>query len=427
MTRRPTLSARLGAGLRRPWTIVAELSGVALAGAALSAVPQAGEQGWLRLEQDHPGLAAVARAFSLDQVLTAWWFLAILAVACASLSLVVFDQWRRARRQWREPLAPASFQAARYLRVFEREAAKPGRAPRAEFRTRGRAGVLGSPLFHTGLLVAVVAGVLRALLAAEAVAPLVEGQELPAGPAGYAAQRRGWLARPFGLEVPVRLDRVEAKRYASGDLEHLAVEVSVGGERRHLAINQALDLPGGRLYLSHGYGPAAVLDLEKPGREPERLGALLHEAADGVFEGRVVGVGGTDVRLSSPPRREPGRPTSVRLRVLRRGALLFMGDLVAGQGVEWPDGERLSVLAIASWAEVRGARDPSVWLLVVGAAVAILGAALTFTVIRVDTAVMTEPTPAGERVRVALRAQRLAPLFADRFEELVRREGGPPG
>ncbi len=427
MTRRRTFAGRLGAALRRPWTIVAELAGVALAGVALSAVPQAGEQSWVRLDQDHPGLAAVARGLSLDRVLTAWWFLAILSAAGASLSLVVIDQWRRARRQWREPLAAAGFQAARYRRVFEREAAKPERAPRAEFRTYGRVGLLGSPLFHTGLLVAVVAGALRALLAAEAVAPLVEGQELPAGSAGYAAQRRGWLARPFAIEVPVRLERVEAKRYASGDLEQLAVEVSVRGERRRLAVNEALDLPGGRLYLSHGYGPAAVLDLQAPGREPERLGAMLHEAADGVFEGRVVGVGGTDVRLSSPPRGEPGPPSTVRLRVLRRGALRFTGDLEAGQGVEWPDGERLGVLAIASWAEIRGARDPSVWLLAAGAAVAILGVVLMFTVIRVDTAVVTEPTPAGERVLVALRTQRLAPLFADRFEELVRREGGPPG
>lgn len=425
MTRRRGAAGRLGTWLRRPGVVVGEIGGVAAAGIALSVIPQAGEASWLRLREDHPAALALLRALSLDRVLTSWWFLPLLGAAGASLGLAAVDQWRRAWRQAREPLAEASFSAARFRRAFERPARSPGGGRRVELRAKGRLGPFGSPVFHTGVLLAVAAGVLRALLAVDAVALVVEGQELPAGQGGYLAQRPGWMARPFALDQPLRLERVEPRRYPSGALEQLTVELSVGGARRRVSVNDALDVPGGRLWLSQEHGPAAAIELGRAGGL-ERMGIILRQA-DGVFEGRAVAPGGTEVRLSAPDRGEPGPPKVLRARVLRRGALLFIGDLAAGQGVEWGSGERLGLLGVATWVELRGTRDPSVWLLALGAAVAVLGIALSFAVVRVDTAVIVEPAGPGERVQVALRAHRFAPLFAERFEELVRREGGPPG
>ena len=67
----------------------------------------------------------------------------------------------------------------------------------------------------------------------------------------------------------------------------------------------------------------------------------------------------------------------------------------------------------------------SSWFAFVAFAIAVLGFALIVTVVRVDTAVLVTPSAGGERVMVALRAQRFAPLYAERFERLVREQGGP--
>ena len=57
-----------------------------------------------------------------------------------------------------------------------------------------------------------------------------------------------------------------------------------------------------------------------------------------------------------------------------------------------------------------------------GFAMAIVGVVLMFGFVRVDTLVVAEPDGEGERVTVAMRPQRLAPVFADRFARLVERE-----
>ena len=55
-----------------------------------------------------------------------------------------------------------------------------------------------------------------------------------------------------------------------------------------------------------------------------------------------------------------------------------------------------------------------------------VGALLIFLVVRVDELVSVVPCEEGERVVVALRAQRFAPLFRERLEGVARREGAPP-
>ena len=64
-----------------------------------------------------------------------------------------------------------------------------------------------------------------------------------------------------------------------------------------------------------------------------------------------------------------------------------------------------------------------VWL---GLLFATLGAACMVVFVPVDLLVRIDDAGAEERVRVALRPARYAPLHADRFAALVRAEGGNP-
>ena len=87
--------------LRSPTVIVAEISVIALAGVAGVVFPQAGDGGREQVAQfcaSMPGLAAVAHALALDRVFRSAWFLCAVAMAFASLLVVVISQFQRLLR-----------------------------------------------------------------------------------------------------------------------------------------------------------------------------------------------------------------------------------------------------------------------------------------------------------------------------------------
>jgi hypothetical protein len=71
------------------------------------------------------------------------------------------------------------------------------------------------------------------------------------------------------------------------------------------------------------------------------------------------------------------------------------------------------------WIRLRGSRDSAMWLAYLGFALAVIGATMIFTLVKVDACVIISPAGDRERVFVALRPQRFAPLFEERFQRLV--------
>ncbi|MHB8879605.1 MAG: hypothetical protein ACYC8T_38415, partial [Myxococcaceae bacterium] len=110
----------------------------------------------------------------------------------------------------------------------------------------------------------------------------------------------------------------------------------------------------------------------------------------------------------------------VEVRVLRGGALLRVGRARPGEVIALPSGARLWIHEVRYWAQFGGTRDQSSWLAYAGFLLLGTGATLMFMVVKVDTARIVTPTPAGVRTVYALRAQRFAPLFSEEFETLVR-------
>ncbi len=76
------------------------------------------------------------------------------------------------------------------------------------------------------------------------------------------------------------------------------------------------------------------------------------------------------------------------------------------------------------WSRINGSVDGALWLAYLGFAFTIFGALLMFAVIKVDTCVAVVRRDDVEQVTVAMRAERFAPVFAERFERVVSREGG---
>lgn len=405
--------------------IVAEVALIALGAIAFTALPQVTDNpdGAARMLAAFGFAAPLARFLQIDHILGAWWFLGLLLLSTASLGLVVMDQWTRFRTLWRERLTAASFRSA----PFRREWIRPSTGAEASLtiRSQGKLALMGLPLFHTGLLMVVLAGFLRLLFAADAVVDLHEGETLPPTPAAYGAQWPGRLAPPLALDVPLTLERVTPAHYDNGLLKGLTAQVHIEGSPSptSVAINEPLRFGSRQFYLTQSYGPAAFLEMKEGGRV-QRTAALLRNEA-GASHTLAISLLDRELRLRSALRRDGQLGDTVEIRVLRAGALLHTDKLRAGEQLDLPDGAVLTLVDLRYWAQFTASRDAFLPLVYAGFILTMVGAACLFLLNRVDLAVGIEPRAGDERVWVALRVRRFTPLYADRFERLVRDNGGP--
>lgn len=411
--------------LRSPWVITGELSALVLLAVISTLVPQ-----------EEAGLPAarvpeLVRAAGLSRIFTSVPFLATVALAAASLSVVLFDQWARLLRLWTLPVTEAAFRGTPLRIEFDRAATVEGVVPSTKIVSRGRLGLGGSPVFHLGLMALLAAGLVRGLSFREAAVSLFEGETLPAEAASLAIQQGGPLSRPLSLPSMLRLLSVTPEVYGSGQLRGLSTSVEVdspGGRRTEtVAINRPLSFGATTLYVRDSYGPAALWGFEGPGGPVPRAVLLRRQASEGYgFHAAAEEFpGGLIVRTRVLSSASDPRPGSADIRVLQFGVLVAAGRMRPGQRIEVPGGT-LTLVGLVAWADFRAARDHSVPIAYLGFALAGTGALLMFLVIRVDEMVLVTPAGAVEHVVVALRVQRFGPLFRERLAELAQREGAPP-
>ena len=402
--------------LRKPKVIVAEIVAITVAAVLGATIPQVGsEVAAAPLAGMPEWVVALIETLALDHVFGSVWFLALVLLSACSLALALSDQWRRAWRLWRRPVTWERMANAPFRREID---IQPPDAPRERREFIGdsmRLGLWGSPLFHLGLMLLIIAGLLRMLFGADAVVDLYEGETLEPSPAAYGAQWPGRLAQPFHLREPLTLRELQIDTYENGGLRQLAAEMELGGETRTVAINEPLAQGASVLYLTSMWGPTALI-VNDPEGESQGHALLLHLSPDGRYKNETTLPDGT--RIIAAARRLD--PTSVDIRVTRDGALLASERLAPGENrISLPGGARLELRGIVNWARFTGRRDYSEPVLYGAFVFVLVGACFMYGVIRVESVVVWEPTPEGARLRVAMRPQRVAPLFAGRFERLV--------
>jgi hypothetical protein len=368
--------------LRRPAVIVGELAAIAVAGVLGATMPG-------------------------THIFQSVWFALLTLLTAASLAVVVNEQFRRVRSQWRPQPSSAQFQSAPFKVEFERPATTA--TPQQRIWSERRLGLAGSLVFHTGLLLLILAGAWRALFLSEAAVDLLEGETL-APNAAWSAQWPGVFGQPFRLDQPLTLESVSGRRYSDGDLRDLRARLSTG----EVAVNRQLQLGGSRLYLTQEFGPAALLEWNSNRREA----VLLANNGHGNFSGEVAGPGGLKVILHS----HSERPSDLELRVMRGNALLTAGTLGLGESLALPNGERLTLRAAPMWARLRGNCDSALWLAYAGMCLAMAGAAMMFCLVKLDFCVVVTPLGEREKVFLALKPQRFALLFQERFDRFVREQ-----
>jgi hypothetical protein len=295
-----------------------------------------------------------------------------------------------------------------------------GAPARTTIRTRTRVGILGSPQFHTGLLVVVLAGVARLLVGADAAREAMEQDLLPAGPDAFERQDQGLLAAPVSLPAPVLFRRLVPTHYANGELLGLSAEVELDGAPRSLAVNAPLDVGTTRLYLTQSFGPVAFVEIAHGGSTTRRA-AVLRPSGAGDFE-YAEAKGSLRLLLRAPPIAGQERPREeVDVRVLEDGAMLAAARLRVGEVLRLPSGGSVALHGVRWWARLLASRDPTAWPIFAGFGVAIVGLLLLVAFVRVDTLVKLELAGVNETLTVAMRPRRFAVLYADEFERLIER------
>ena len=414
---------------RAPATIVGEILAITVLGGLGAALPQTGvatAAELARLREHGAFVKGLVDWLALDHVFTSPAFLIALAMATVSLSIVVVEQIRRLGAQWKLVPTEAHFRNAPFRREFTRPA--QGASKSVAIRSRGRLSLAGSPLFHTGLLCVILAGGLRALFGTEAVVDLYEGETLPATVEAWGAQWPGLLGKPFRLDDPLTLDAVHEDRYPSGELKSLGLSLSFHGPEgtqvRGMAVNQELRMSHGRLYMDAKHGPAAMVEWEIPGATSIRTAALMEQKEPQAYGTYVHGPRNLHARLRAVVPTDGQRPGSLEVRILDGASTLMEAELKPGESLTIPGGGELRLHGLPVWARLHGNYDPALGLAYAGFALVLLGAALTFGVVKVYELVSITPEGDVERVVVALRPHRFTPLFQDRFERLVRDHGG---
>jgi hypothetical protein len=382
--------------VRSPKVILGELAGLAFLG-ALGAV----KEDW--------------------HVFSSAWFLAATALTTASLTIVLLEQFRRLRAGWTVQLTEAHFSSAPFRAEFERPAT--ARQPQVKIWSERRIGLAGSFVFHCGLLLIIVAGMLRALFATDAATDVLEGETLAPQASAWAGQFPGVLAKPFALDREITLREVKATRYADGDLRSLSVRLAVEGAEREVQINQEARVNGRRIYVGHEFGPAALLEWQpSAATPPAKQGLLLAEANGGNFEGKLAINANRRVYFRSHIDDAGNRSGILEARVMHGDALVSATELPVGGTLALPDGGRITLHGLPTWARLHGSRDSALPLAFAGMLLAMLGATMIFTLIKRDCCVVITPLGERERVFVALKPQRFAPLFQERFEQLVNEQ-----
>ena len=362
---------------------------------------------------------AVGAAREEWHVFSSVWFVALTALTAVSLSIVVLEQFRRLRAGWTLKLTESHFHSAPFRADFERP--KTVGQPQTKIWSERKLGLAGSLFFHSGLLLIMLAGMLRALFATEATTDFLETEILAPQAAAWTAQFPGVAAKPFSLDREITLREVKATRYADGDLRSLALGIRVDGAEKEIQVNQEVRVNGSRIFSAREFGPAAVVEWTQSGTTLRRA-VLLAENGAGNYEGELAAGKNLRAYFRSHIDRAGNHPDAAEIRVMSGNVLLAAETLPAGATLALPDGGKITLQGLPFWARVHGSRDAALWLAYTGMILTMTGAALMFCLIKLDFCVVVTPLGEREKISVALKPQRFAPLFHERFERLVREQ-----
>lgn len=305
---------------------------------------------------------------------------------------------------------------------------------------RHSAGYWGSAVFHGGLLLVILGGLVTVSTRTWGSFGVMEGDRFHDRREDYVVYKRGPLVGEKHGQFEVYLEKVELQLNPENKLHDYGARVRVtgpGGESREAFIDGPNPLAFvGRIFYKQlfGYSPALILTFPE-GQEISRFYVNIDtdlRSGDNIFyqgdfaiprtpyQARAAFIPDLDAG-SFPPRTRSDSPVNpaLYLEVSREGEKVYRGVVGLGGSAEF-DGVRLQFHHLKKWYGFSVVQDRGMAVVFTAFGVMVLGLFLTYLVVPREITVRL--LPAGDRTLVAVggRSAKFAPLFAREFALLAR-------
>lgn len=361
-------------------TSIALMAFIAVCGALGAWIPQSSSStaeivaSW---EARNPAVAGIADALGLREIFSSWWFVTVLAVFAAALTVATLRMFSSAAQRRdavaRKPRTEIS--GAAIERVAERARATGFREQRRAGSTRvfvrHGMGLWAPAILHVGLLVALVSGGIALALTRSAIADFSQGEIRMPGDDYYAVEDP---ADAPEVGVPLRFDGMKVENWPQGGLKEVVATLSVldGTEDwtpRTVSINHPLRLRGHTIYAQPGeFGDAAflVFTAEDGTEYPVRMEFVYAEAGEVVYTAEPLTIGGVALEGRWDPHGVRG-PVPLALRLAGDDAVepvtLAEGETATVAGLE------VEYSFTGQWARFIIQKEPGILALLLGFAV----------------------------------------------------------
>ncbi len=384
----------------------------------------------------------------LNRVFTSYWFLTLVVLTTASLGYSLYLQIKRNLRQVAGSGTENSEhrpQAEEKLIFIDKdrdwinsvlkkrgydENRRVSNNQRLVF-SKNTLGKWGGVLFHSGLLLVIIAAITVLCFQKRGFVQLIEGELFDGRDISFLVKNKGVMASEFNTGFQTHLTRLEHSYWKGGNLKLLesSMEIIRGNEKsdQQVSINNPLSVDRTSIYQSNDYGYALSFILKRPsGKEIvshftiNRAGNLQKYAAGKsdypltpyIFEMKFMpDISGESFHIKKP---------ILNLTVFEGETVVFNGLVIPKDSVKIRD-DILYFADVRYWSGLIFVNNPGIVISYIGFVIGIIGAAVMFF-IPYKQINMTMNAEAGS-YEISGTAHRYQALFMEELGELKKEIG----
>ena len=387
----------------------------------------------------------VVDRLQLNRVFTSYWFLPLVVVAAASLTYSLFLQVRKNLKKdigHRSQLTKNGMQSTessiisnrervRIKEVFQKrryhEKTAEGDGLRFVFK-KNSIGRWGGAIFHLGLLIIIVSGIIVLCLQKRGFIQLMEGETFDGKEINFLSLEKGAFSGEFNTDFATSLQKFDHSYYESMKIRSLESSITVvrdGPEVfKKISANNPLFIENTGIYQSNDYGYTLTFLLQRPSGEKimshfniDKAGNIAqpaegisdYPATDYVFKMKLV----PDISYRSYDLASP----ILYLTVLKKGDVVFHGLVIPGDAVKINE-DVLNLMNLRLWSGLIFVYNPGTSLAYTGFAVAIFGAAILFMVPYKE--IHLSFNPVNRESEISGFTNRFQALFYEEAEEIKK-------
>lgn len=294
---------------------------------------------------------------------------------------------------------------------------------------KNRAGRWGGFIFHLGLVIIILAGLLTFLFENRGFVQLLERDTFFGQQADFLVTEQGPLAKLFAPDLIVSLKQVSPVYYTDGKLQSLESAVLIGKKTAtlrpaSLSINQPFEQDGVKVYQSTSFGYTVGLLMEKDGEaipayfsldHPNKFGKPFVGYSDFPKTEYMLSIElvpdskGSSFRIYEP---------MVFLKITKHGAPVYAGWLSVGQSATL-DHTTLTFVDVRRWTGLIVTQNQFVPVVFLGFVFVIVGLALVYGTPLREIYVSVQQEEGVLQLSFGGKARREGVLFKEEFYALM--------